>query len=111
MDQPTIRDAMPDDAAAISALVQRTVRVSNAADYPAHAVELIFANFAADKIAERMTQRRTFVALTGGRIVGTIALGAGRLRTPFVEPELQGTPAYAASSTLPVLMNFSAASL
>ena len=79
------------DATAISALVQRTVRISNARDYPAHAVELIFANFAADKVTERMTQRRTFVALAGNRIVGTIALGADRLRTLFVEPELQGS--------------------
>jgi hypothetical protein len=40
-----IRAAGPDDVAAISALVQRTVRISNSLDYSPQAVDLIVANF------------------------------------------------------------------
>jgi GNAT superfamily N-acetyltransferase len=90
MNDLVIRDATADDASAISALVQRTVQISNRSDYPPAAVQAIVANFAADKVAERMRERHTFVCQKGGRIVGTIALGGDRLRTLFVAPELQG---------------------
>jgi N-acetylglutamate synthase-like GNAT family acetyltransferase len=89
--QPTIRKALPADASAISALVLRTVRISNVRDYPADAIEQLVINFASDKVAERMTERDTFVADAGSGIVGTIALGGDRLRTLFVEPTLQGS--------------------
>ena len=84
-----IRSAGPDDTAAISALVQRTVRISNGKDYPAQAIELIVANFAADKVGQRMAERDVFVCQQGDRVVGTIALGGDRLRSLFVDPELQ----------------------
>jgi N-acetylglutamate synthase-like GNAT family acetyltransferase len=87
----TIRKARPEEAAIISSLVLRTVRISNASDYPAPAIEQLVVNFAPDKIAQRMAERDTFVADAAGRIVGTIALGGDRLRTLFVEPELQGS--------------------
>lgn len=86
-----IRDATADDAAAISALVQRTAQVSNRPDYTAEALASIVANFAADKVAGRMRERHTFVCQRDGRVVGTIALGGDRLRTLFVEPALQGS--------------------
>ncbi|MBL6615796.1 MAG: GNAT family N-acetyltransferase [Reyranella sp.] len=89
--QITIRKARPEDAAAISSLVLRTVRISNASDYPAQAIEQLIVNFASEKVAQRMAERDTFVADIAGRIVGTIALGGDRLRTLFVEPELQGS--------------------
>ena len=84
-----IRNAGPGDAAAISALVQRTVRISNGKDYPPQAIELIVANFAADKIGQRMAERDVFVCQSGDRIVGTIALGGDRLRSLFIDPDLQ----------------------
>jgi putative acetyltransferase len=84
-----IRDATADDVAAISALVQHTVRISNSHDYPASAVDLIVANFAPDKVGQRMAERDVFVCHTGEHIVGTIALGGDRLRSLFVEPGLQ----------------------
>ena len=84
-----IRDAGADDATAISALVQRTVRISNGRDYPAQVIDQIVANFAPDKVGQRMAERDVFVCQMGDRIVGTIALGGDRLRTLFVEPELQ----------------------
>ncbi|HEX9328175.1 MAG TPA: GNAT family N-acetyltransferase, partial [Reyranella sp.] len=84
-----IRDAGPDDVAAISALVQHTVRISNGRDYPPQAIDLIVANFAPDKVGQRMAERDVFVCQMGDRIVGTIALGGDRLRSLFVEPGLQ----------------------
>jgi len=89
MNDLVIRAAGPDDATAISALVQRTVRISNGKDYPAQAIELIVANFAADKVGQRMAERAVFVCQQGDRVVGTIALGGDRLRSLFVDPELQ----------------------
>ncbi len=91
MEDLVIRAACLDDAAAISTLVQRTVRISNGKDYPANSIELIVANFAADKVGERMAERDVFVCQQGDRVVGTIALGGDRLRTLFVDPDLQHT--------------------
>jgi putative acetyltransferase len=84
-----IRAATADDVPAISALVQHTVRISNGRDYPPQAVELIVADFAPAKVGQRMGERDVFVCQKGGRIVGTIALGADRLRSLFVDPEQQ----------------------
>ena len=89
MSDLVIRNAGRDDAAAISALVQRTVRISNGRDYPPQAIELIVANFAPDKVGQRMAERDVFVCQRGDRIVGTIALGGEQLRSLFVEPGLQ----------------------
>ena len=89
MADPTIRNATADDVPVISDLIRRTVRLSNARDYPAEIVELIVANFAPDKVAQRMSERDVFVCQTDGRIVGTISLGGSRLHSMFVEPRLQ----------------------
>ena len=84
-----IRYARPDDGAAISALVQRTVSISNSRDYPAEVVASIVADFGIDKLAARMAQRDVFVCERDDRIVGTISLGGDRLRSLFVWPEFQ----------------------
>jgi putative acetyltransferase len=89
MKDVVIRAAGPGDVAAISALVQLTVRISNGRDYPPSAIDLIVANFAPDKVDQRMAERDVFVCQMGDRIVGTIALGGDRLRSLFVEPGLQ----------------------
>jgi putative acetyltransferase len=91
MKDVVIRAAGSDDVTAISALFQLTVRISNAQDYPAQAIELIVANFAPDKVGQRMAERDVFVCQMDDRIVGTIALGGDRLRSLFVEPALQQT--------------------
>ena len=90
MDELTIRPATPADVPALSDLIRRTVRLSNASDYTAEIVELISANYAPDKVAQRLVERDVFVCLDGPRIVGTISLGGDKLRSLFVEPGLQG---------------------
>jgi GNAT superfamily N-acetyltransferase len=90
MDDLAIRPATPADVPALSDLIQRTVRESNAGDYPAEVVELISANYAAHKVAQRLAERDIFVCFEGQRMVGTIGLGDGKLRSLFVERALQG---------------------
>ncbi|MEA2802550.1 MAG: hypothetical protein QOE49_2645 [Rhodospirillaceae bacterium] len=90
MDCLTIRPATQADVPALSALIQRTVRQSNASDYAAEVVELICANYAPDKVAHRLAERDVFVCLEGPRMVGTIGLGGDKLRSLFVERGLQG---------------------
>ena len=53
MDEVAIRPAHPVDVAALSELIQRTVRLSNARDYGVEVAELIAANYAPDKIARQ----------------------------------------------------------
>ncbi len=89
MDEPVIRDATSHDVPAISDLIRRTVRISNGRDYPAEVIELIVANFAPDKISQRMAERDVFVCQSGDRILGTIALGGSKLGTLFVDSDYQ----------------------
>src|SRR5262245_42848989 len=91
MDTLTIRPACAADAVALSDLIQRTVRLSNAPDYGTEVAELIAGNYSPDKVAQRLGERDVFVCQSGTLIVGTIGLGNGRLRSLFVAPELQGT--------------------
>jgi putative acetyltransferase len=90
MDELTIRPATAADVPALSDLIRRTVRLSNAGDYTAPVVALISANYAPDKVAQLLVERDVFVCLDGRRIVGTIGLGGDKLRSLFVEPGLQG---------------------
>src|SRR5260370_30962222 len=90
MDELTIRLATPADVPALSDLIRRTVRLSNAGDYAAEVVELISANYAPDKVAQRLVERDVFVCLDVPRIVRTIGLGGDKLLSLFVEPRLHG---------------------
>jgi GNAT superfamily N-acetyltransferase len=85
-----IRAATTDDATALSALIQGTVRASNSRDYSPATIELICANFTRDKILSKMAQRDVFVAVHLSEIAGTISLGSGKLHSMFVEPKRQG---------------------
>jgi putative acetyltransferase len=89
MDNLEIRPAVPGDASAMSALIQRTVRLSNAPDYDQPTIDLICLNFARERVLEKMAERDIFVALLGNEIVGTISLGKGKLHSLFVEPQHQ----------------------
>ena len=90
MDALTIRPATAADVAAVSDLIRRTVRLSNAPDYGVAVAELIAADHGPDKVARRLAERDVFVCVEGARIVGTIGLGGDRLHSLFVEPGLQG---------------------
>ena len=85
-----IRPARADESATISALIDRTVLVSNVADYDAAAMENLRVYNTPAYIAERMAGRDVFVLEEGGRVIGTVSLGDGRLRAMYVDPERQG---------------------
>lgn len=84
-----IRIAEATDAEAISAVVIRSLRESNADDYhPDHIAGLV-EGFSPAGVLERMKGRTTFVAVLSGEIVGTASLGDGRVHTVFISPDLQ----------------------
>lgn len=87
---PVIRTATTDDAKAIAALIQRTLRVSNAADYSVDEIANVYAGFSAGQVRERMQRQDVFIAeLEDGSVIGTIGYGGGELWALFVAPEHQ----------------------
>jgi predicted N-acetyltransferase YhbS len=90
MSELQIRTALPADAIAVSAMIHRAVRTSNAADYEPAVIELICANFEPDKFIERMAERDVFAGVQGDRIVATVSFSKARskLYSLYVEPEL-----------------------
>lgn len=84
-----IRPATKADAPAISALIQRTLRVSNAADYSVEEINRVHALFTAGRVAERMRRQDMFVAEIDGGIVATVGYEGGQLWALFVAPEHQ----------------------
>lgn len=85
-----IRDATVEDAGAISRLVIETVRATNARDYTPDVVAEVIDNFSPERVADRMTGRKVFVACLKGEIVGTASLDGPKVRSVFVSPSLQG---------------------
>lgn len=86
-----IRTAAPGDAAAISAVIVETLRVSNARDDPPAVIERVAAAFAPDRVAAMSAERQTLVAAEdGGAVVGTAALEGSAVRSVFVRPGWQG---------------------
>jgi N-acetylglutamate synthase-like GNAT family acetyltransferase len=90
MTSHSIRAATTDDAIALSALIQDTVRTSNSREYDEATIELICANFTRARVIEKMAQRDVFVAVSDDGIVGTVSLGSGKLHSMFVAPRRQG---------------------
>ena len=88
---PVIRPATSDDAKAIAALIQRTLQVSNAADYSVDEITNVYAGFSAGQVRERMARQDVFVAALedSGEIIGTVGYGGGELWALFVAPEHQ----------------------
>lgn len=84
-----IRPAIEADARPVSALIQRTLRVSNAADYSVAEISRVFTDFTPARVLHRIQRRDVFVAETGGAILGTVGYGEGQLWALFVAPEHQ----------------------
>jgi GNAT superfamily N-acetyltransferase len=85
----TIRLFRTADAADVSALIARTMRISNARDYPADRLEALIAYFTPDKLRALAGERHCLVALQVGRVVGTAARDGAELVTFFVDPDHQ----------------------
>ena len=84
-----VRPATEDDADAIAALIQRTLRVSNAADYSVAEIGHVFALFTPGRVEARIRRQDVFVAEIDGEIVATVGYEGGQLWARFGVPERQ----------------------
>jgi GNAT superfamily N-acetyltransferase len=78
------------DAPLISALCQKTIRQSNAADYSADEINAVCEDFSVEKVMSCMLRRYVVVLKHHGLIAGTVSLDKDKLHSLFVSPELQG---------------------
>ncbi|MBB4372689.1 GNAT superfamily N-acetyltransferase [Bradyrhizobium sp. cir1] len=85
-----IRPALDDDADAISAVILRALRETNAKDYTEEIIERVERSFGPDAVRQLIGQRTVFVATIGIRVVATASLDGSVVRTVFVAPEVQG---------------------
>jgi len=86
----SIREARPEDAVAISALIISAIKETNAKDYPASFIEKLTENFSPEQIASRMLARETYISVKDGKVTGTASLDKSTIRSVFVMPKLQG---------------------
>jgi GNAT superfamily N-acetyltransferase len=85
-----IRPALPSDAEEISRVIVRALRETNRRDYPAHVVAAVAENFSPERVAEKLSARRAYVATVAGMVVGTASLDGRVVRSVFVDPTYQG---------------------
>lgn len=85
----TIRPALEDDAADISAVILRALRETNANDYTDEIIARIERSFSPDAVRQQITKRTVFVASIGSRVVGTASLDGSVVRTVFIAPDVQ----------------------
>jgi GNAT superfamily N-acetyltransferase len=85
-----LRRAKAEEAEAISRMIVRALKQSNARDYGPAAIARMAADFSAPKIARHMRERLVYVAVRGPAIAGTISLSAERINSVFVDPSHQG---------------------
>jgi N-acetylglutamate synthase-like GNAT family acetyltransferase len=84
-----IRPARDEDADAISAVVIRTLRETNAKQYTKEIIERIERSFSPNAVLALLGKRTVFVAVMDRRIVGTAGLDGNIVRTVFVSPDVQ----------------------
>ena len=86
-----------EDAAEVSALITKTLRITNSKDYSPEYIEKDVAQFTPEKVIERASWTHFYVFCDGERIVGCGAIGPywgseteSSLFNIFVLPEYQG---------------------
>jgi GNAT superfamily N-acetyltransferase len=84
-----IRPALDDDAAAISAVILRALRETNAKDYTDEIIARVERSFSPGAVRKLIGKRTVFVAIIGSRLVGTASLDGSVVRTVFVAPDVQ----------------------
>jgi putative acetyltransferase len=85
-----IRGFEPRDAAAVSALIQRTMRESNSRDYSLDRLQPLIDYFSPENVRRLGQERVCLVAEADRQLIGTAALDGAELATFFVLPEYQG---------------------
>lgn len=84
-----VRAATVDDAPAVSRVILKALRQSNAKDYSPEVIERVEASFSPSALVKLFQQREVFVALHEQQIVGTASLDGRAVRTMFVTPDVQ----------------------
>lgn len=92
-----IRRFQPKDAEELSAVIAKTLRITNSKDYPEEYIEENVASHSPDILRKRAEEGHTYVILDGSKIIGcgTIAgywgsITESILLTIFLLPEYQG---------------------
>lgn len=92
-----IRKFRTEDAAAVSALIAKTLRTTNRKDYTAEFIENEVTFFSPEKVSERAGWTHFYVVCDGAKILGCGAIGPywgkedeSSLFSIFVLPEYQG---------------------
>jgi GNAT superfamily N-acetyltransferase len=85
-----IRAFAPHDAEAVSALIRRTMQVSNSRDYPLARLQPLMDYFSPEKVLLLSQERVCLVAEVDERVIGTVGLEGTELVTFFVHPDHQG---------------------
>ena len=85
-----IRIATNGDAAAISQVVVRSLRESNAQDYSPEIIDQVEHSFSPAAILHLLTQRQVYVAIVDDHVVATASLDRDIVRSVFVDPAYQG---------------------
>ena len=86
-----IRRATEGDADAISRIIVRALRETNAKDYPPEVISALVLNFAPERVALLIANRQVYTAIIEGTVIGTASLQGSVVRTVFVDPDHQGT--------------------
>lgn len=86
----SIEVARSDDAARLSVLIQRVIRVSNSVDYGVEAAETTALNFSSERMVARLEKQHILMCLADGVLVGTASFREGYIKSLFVEPDWQG---------------------
>lgn len=85
----TIRPALSDDAADISAVILRALRETNAKHYTDEIIARVERSFSPDAVLALIAKRTVVVATIGSRVVATASLDGSVVRTVFVAPDVQ----------------------
>ena len=87
--QVEIRRATAGDAEAVYEIVLRSLRETNARDYPASVIDRLVLTLP-EGVASKLEEWHAYVAVVDGRIVGTASLNDRTVRAVFVHPDYQG---------------------
>ena len=92
-----IREFNPEDAKNVSDLIRKTIKISNAKDYPPEIIDILDKTETPEHVIERAGWTHFYVVEEEERIIGCGAIGPfwgkedeSSLFTIFVEPDQQG---------------------
>ncbi|MNO73640.1 putative acetyltransferase [compost metagenome] len=86
-----IRAFDTDDALTISRLISNNLIHVNSRDYPPHIISSMVAEFTPEYVTTLSKVRQMFVALAGGKVVGTASLDEDTIYTVFVDKDHHGS--------------------